>query len=162
MMAAAGAFAWAEFAGCTVFFLLLAKLSFDDVRVGMLYDRWVFLLALAGLFFTVLGQLSTLDSAFLGAALGGSLLLFVRRLSHGGLGGGDVKLAAALGVWTGVRGILPALFCAFLLGSLWAVFLLARGYGRKAQLPFGPCLAAGGAVGVFFGEEIAAAYEALL
>ena len=53
------------------------------------------------------------------------------------------------------------LFVAFLLGSLWGIVLLLRGYGRKAKLPFGPCLAIGGVVGVGFGNEICAFYEAL-
>ena len=130
-------------AGGFAFLALLLRLSVDDIRTGFLYNRW------------------TLFSAISGALLGGGLLFAVRMLSRGGIGGGDVKLAAALGLWTGHTGILPALFVAFLLGSLWGIVLLLRGYGRKAKLPFGPCLAIGGVVGVGFGNEICAFYEAL-
>ena len=147
-------------AGGFAFFALLLRLSVDDIRTGFLYDRWVGLLAATGLIMAALGQ-RTLFSAISGALLGGGLLFAVRMLSRGGIGGGDVKLAAALGLWTGHTGILPALFVAFLLGSLWGIVLLLRGYGRKAKLPFGPCLAIGGVVGVGFGNEICAFYEAL-
>ena len=147
-------------AGFLVFGLLLLRLSIEDVRTGFLHDRWVMPLAAAGLVMTFLGS-RTLASALAGALLGGGLLFAVRMLSRGGIGGGDVKLAAALGLWTGHTGILPALFVAFQLGSLWGIVLLLRGYGRKAKLPFGPCLAIGGVVGVGFGNEICAFYEAL-
>lgn len=146
-------------AGFLVFCLLLLRLSIEDVRTGFLHDRWVLPLAAIGLVMTLLGS-RTLLSALAGALLGGGLLFAVRVLSRGGIGGGDVKLAAALGLWTGHAGILPALFIAFLLGSLWGVVLLLRGYGRRAKLPFGPCLAIGGVVGVCFGDEICVAYEA--
>lgn len=148
--------------GYVLFFLLLARLSLDDWREGMLYDRLVFPLAFLGMAMAFLEGAPTVVSACSGALLGGGLLFLVRLLSRGGLGGGDVKLAAALGVWTGLSGILPALFCAFLLGSVWSIVLLLRGYGRLARLPFGPCLAVGGIVGVFFGEKIASWYEAFL
>jgi len=147
-------------AGFLMFFALLLRLSVEDIRTGFLHDRWVFPLALSGLCMAILGQ-RTIVSAVAGALLGGGLLLVVRILSHGGIGGGDVKLAAALGIWTGLSGILPALFVAFVLGSFWGIVLLLRGCGRRAKLPFGPCLAIGGIIGVFFGDEICALYEAL-
>ena len=143
-----------------VFFALLLRLSVDDIRTGFLRNKWVALLAAAGLVMVLFGQVALL-SAVSGALLGGGGLFVVRVLSHGGVGGGDVKLAAALGIWTGFEGILPALFIAFLLGSLWGIVLLLRGSGRKAKLPFGPCLSVGGTIGVFYGEEILSFYEAL-
>ena len=92
------------------------------------------------------------------AAFGGGLFLLVYRLSRGGMGGGDVKLAAAIGAWTGLPAVLPALFAAFLLGSFAALFLLCRGAGRRATLPFGPFLAAGGLLGLLAGERIVRLY----
>lgn len=146
--------------GWLAFFLLLLRLSYDDVRVGMLYDRWVMALALVGAVLVCLGRCSTVASSFAGAAVGGGLLFVVRWLSRGGLGGGDVKLAAALGIWTGLTGIIVALFVAFVLGSLWGIVQLLCGKGKDAPLPFGPCLAVGGIVGVFFDDAIASWYEA--
>lgn len=146
--------------GFLAFFGLLLRLSLDDVRDGMLYDRFVFPLALSGVVMVLAGRLSPPLSAWMGALIGGGLLFLVRLLSRGGLGGGDVKLAAALGIWTGLDGIFPALFVAFLLGSLWGIgqFFVSR--GKRTKLPFGPFLAMGGIVGVFFGETLSQLYEA--
>ncbi|MDY6267817.1 MAG: A24 family peptidase [Selenomonadaceae bacterium] len=145
-------------AGYLVFLLLLFRLSVEDIRTGFLYDRWVIPLAGVGLLMAIFQQ-DSLFSALAGAMLGGGLLFLVRVVSRGGIGGGDVKLAAALGIWTGISGILPALFLAFLLGSVWGVVLLLRGCGRKAKLPFGPCLSIGGIVGAFYGDAILSFYE---
>ena len=152
----------ATMAGFVAFGGLLLWLSVQDVKTGLLPDRFVFALAGMGALLVLSGKLSPPLSALGGAGLGGGLLFAVRRLSRGGMGGGDVKLAAALGIWTGVSGILPALFLAFFLGSLWGLVLLAQGRGRRARLPFGPCLAVGGAVGTLYGEAIASWYEAFL
>ena len=146
--------------GFLAFFGLLLRLSIDDVRDGMLYDRFVLPLALSGVLMVLAGRLSTPFSALMGSLTGGGLLVLVRLLSRGGMGGGDVKLAAALGIWTGLDGIFPALFIAFLLGSLWGIgwFLVSR--GKRTKLPFGPFLAMGGMVGVFFGQTLSELYEA--
>lgn len=146
--------------GFLTFFGLLLRLSFDDVRVGMLYDRFVLPLLLSGVVMVFAGLLSTPISALAGALIGGGVLALVRILSCGGMGGGDVKLSAALGVWTGLDGIFPALFVAFLLGSLWGIGCFFASRGKKTRLPFGPFLSIGGIVGVFFGEALSQLYEA--
>ena len=73
-------------AGGFAFLALLLRLSVDDIRTGFLYNRWVGLLAAAGLIMAALGQ-RTLFSAISGALLGGGLLFAVRMLSRGGIGG---------------------------------------------------------------------------
>ena len=152
--------AWISLAGYASFFFLLARLSFDDVRIGLLYNRWVLALALVGILMAGSGQLVSPLSALFGALVGGGLLYAVRLLSRGGMGGGDVKLAAALGIWTGLDGILLALFVAFVLGSLFGVAQMILSRQRHMKLPFGPFLAVGGMVGVFFGADIMRWYEA--
>ena len=71
------------------------------------------------------------------------------------MGMGDVKLGAMFGALLGWKVTLLAIFVAVLLGAIVAVALLATGrVGRKAPMPFGPFLAAGGAVGLFWGERV--------
>jgi prepilin signal peptidase PulO-like enzyme (type II secretory pathway) len=132
----------------------------SDRRIHEIPVLFLWSVALPGLlqFGYALGAGASIWPYLCAAPVFALLLAFWHR---GFIGGGDVKLAAALGLWTGHTGILPALFVAFLLGSLWGIVLLLRGYGRKAKLPFGPCLAIGGVVGVGFGNEICAFYEAL-
>jgi leader peptidase (prepilin peptidase)/N-methyltransferase len=70
-----------------------------------------------------------------------------------GLGAGDVKLAAVMGLYLG-RAVAPALLVALLAGALvGAAIVMRRGLraGRSATVPFGPFLAGGGVVGLLAG-----------
>ena len=69
---------------------------------------------------------------------------------------GDVKLAAVLGLFLG-RDVVPALFLAFLVGTLVGAAIIARkgaAEGRKTAVPFGPFLALGGVVALFAGDAM--------
>ncbi len=90
------------------------------------------------------------------AALGaGGFFLLLALVYPSGLGMGDVKLAAFMGAWLGWD-VGVALFVGALLGMLPALAVLVRrgAEGRKVALPYGPFLAAGGVVGLFFGQAL--------
>jgi len=77
------------------------------------------------------------------------------------MGGGDIKLAAFLGIFLGWY-ILLALFLGFLFGSTVGVILvLLKRKGRRDLIPFGPSLALGGIVTLFFGLKIYEFYVGL-
>jgi leader peptidase (prepilin peptidase)/N-methyltransferase len=96
-----------------------------------------------------------LAASALGSGAAGFVLLFVIALVSGGMGMGDVKLAAFIGVFTGRFGwevAVLGLFAGFLLGGVVAGGLLVAGRrGRKDALPFAPALAAGAIIAVFWG-----------
>lgn len=71
-----------------------------------------------------------------------------------GLGWGDVKLAACLGAFLGPGPAVAGLFLSFLLGALYGVFVLVRGGRRTKPIPFGPFMAMGGGIALFFGEAL--------
>jgi len=83
------------------------------------------------------------------------VLFFLIALISGGMGMGDVKLAAFVGLYAGRFGwevAVLAVFAGFVLGGVVATGLLvARRRGRKDALPFAPSLAAGAIIGVFWG-----------
>jgi leader peptidase (prepilin peptidase)/N-methyltransferase len=90
-----------------------------------------------------------------GAAAGGFLLLAALAYP-GGMGMGDVKLAAVMGLFLG-GAVAPALLIALLAGVLLGALIVARKgtrEGRKTAVPFGPFLALGGIAAVFAGEPI--------
>ena len=90
-----------------------------------------------------------------GAAAGLAFLLVVFAYPRG-MGMGDVKLAAVLGLFLG-RDVVPALFVAFLVGTLVGAVIMARkgsAEGRKTAVPFGPFLALGGVVAFFAGDAM--------
>jgi len=77
-----------------------------------------------------------------------------------GMGMGDVKLAAVMGLYLG-SSVVPALLVALLAGSLVGVTIVTRkgvAAGRKTAVPFGPFLALGALVGLFWGPQIVAWY----
>jgi leader peptidase (prepilin peptidase)/N-methyltransferase len=88
-------------------------------------------------------------------AAGGFLLLAVLAYPRG-MGMGDVKLAAVLGLFLG-RSVAPAMLAALLSGSLLGAAIVAQKgarEGRKTAVPFGPFLALGALVGLFAGPAI--------
>jgi leader peptidase (prepilin peptidase) / N-methyltransferase len=94
-----------------------------------------------------------------GAAAGGFLLLAALAYP-GGMGMGDVKLAAVMGLFLG-RAVAPAIMLALLSGVLFGVVVMARkgtSEGRKTKVPFGPFLAFGAVVAVYAGEPLVDLY----
>ena len=90
-----------------------------------------------------------------GASAGGFLLLFVLAYPRG-MGMGDVKLAAMLGLFLG-RSVAVALLAGVLAGTIVGLVVMARvgvERGRKTAVPFGPFLALGGAVALLAGHPI--------
>lgn len=100
------------------------------------------------------------------ALLGGigafGLLLVLALISPRGMGMGDVKLAAFIGIGLGYLGwayVWLGLFAGFLLGGVLAALLLAlRLRTRKDHIPFGPSLALGAVVALLAGQPIIEAY----
>jgi len=94
------------------------------------------------------------------AAAGAAGFLFLLWLVYpGGMGLGDVKLALLLGAVLGVA-VIPALAVAFLAGSLLGIALMLR-HGRAARrmaIPFGPFLAAGALIALWWGHPLVGWY----
>ena len=94
-----------------------------------------------------------------GAGAGGFLLVFALAYPRG-MGMGDVKLAAVLGLFLG-RSVAVAVLAGTLLGAVVGAAVMARlgvARGRKTAVPFGPFLALGGLIGLFAGPAIVHAY----
>ena len=97
-------------------------------------------------------------------ALGASGFLFVAALAYpAGMGMGDVKLALLMGAMLG-RTVSVALMLGMIAALLPGIVLLAK-HGQKARkmgIPFGPFLALGSVVALFWGHAILDAYLALM
>lgn len=94
-------------------------------------------------------------ASLIGFLAGGGFFYLVAVLSRGGMGGGDIKLMAMVGGLMGWKSVLLTTFAGSLSGSIIGIFLmLFKGKGRKTKIPFGPFLAFGTLVTLFFGQEI--------
>ncbi|MEJ7716482.1 MAG: A24 family peptidase [Thermoleophilaceae bacterium] len=101
----------------------------------------------------------TLEFALAGAGRVRLFLLLAALAYPAGMGMGDVKLAGVMGLFLGLA-VVPAMFAAFLAGSLLGVVLIVRfgARARKMGVPFGPFLAAGGLIALLVGPELVALY----
>lgn len=130
------------------FAVVLVAAAWSDVRRRLIPNR---------LTYPALGAVLTLTPLWPGrgpldALLGGlaalAVALAIRRLSAGGLGGGDVKLAALAGALGYPHLALVALLTV-LSGGAAAVILLGAGLvGRRSRLAYGPFIAIGGIAGL--------------
>ena len=90
-----------------------------------------------------------------GGGLGFGLFLLLALLYPAGMGMGDVKLAAFIGLAVGHPQVLLALFLAFLFGgALSGLLVLVKAIGRRDPIAFAPFLAAGAMTTLFFGDQI--------
>ncbi|MGM9582543.1 MAG: prepilin peptidase [Phascolarctobacterium sp.] len=139
----------------------LAYHCYTDMRYMLLYDSTNCCLALLGLWRG--WSLGLLREAWQGFFLLGLLMLLVYLASRGGMGEGDVKLAAVLGLWLGVEQGLACLLLAFVSGAIigGSIILLQR-TDIKKELPFGPYLAISALACYVYGAEIIAWYGKLM
>lgn len=150
------------------FFLLIAPLiviSFIDIAHRIIPDVISIPGIVAGFAINALlaGRKGYGDAAidsFLGIIIGGGFLFLVATAYEKikkieGLGGGDVKLAAMLGAFFGWRASIFILLVSSVVGSLFGlVLILIMKKNTKYAIPFGPFLAIGGLVYLFFGQRI--------
>jgi len=75
------------------------------------------------------------------------------------MGGGDPKLAAMIGMWLGWQNVLLTILIASVIGTLvGAIAILTQDLDKQQPIPFGPFLALGGAISLFFGKSILSTY----
>ncbi|HBV97066.1 MAG: peptidase A24 [Peptococcaceae bacterium BICA1-7] len=146
-----------------VFFSALVVVSFVDFDTLLIPDR-VLITAVAlgapALWLTSKERLLDGVAGFFGAGL---IMLAISLAARGGMGGGDVKLSAAIGFFIGWPDVLVVLFLSFMIGALAGAVLLALGKKkRKDAVPFGPFLAMGGVAGAFWGDRLVQWYLSLL
>jgi leader peptidase (prepilin peptidase)/N-methyltransferase len=95
------------------------------------------------------------DQLLIGGAAAFGLLLLIAWIYPAGMGLGDVKLAAFIGLTVGYPQVWLALFLAFVGGGLISgALVLARVLGRKDPIAFGPFLAAGAIATLLYGDSI--------
>ncbi|MGQ9685185.1 MAG: prepilin peptidase [Thiobacillaceae bacterium] len=142
----------------------LLALSVIDLTTHLLPDRITQPLLWAGLLVNWQGVFVPLEHALLGAVAGYSTLWLVYhafRLITGkeGMGHGDFKLLSALGAWLGWQMLPIIILASSLCGAVVGACLIAlAGHDRTRPIPFGPWLALGGVVALFWGEGILRLY----
>ncbi|MGA9666310.1 MAG: A24 family peptidase, partial [Gallionella sp.] len=147
--------------------LALTAIDFDT---QLLPDDITLPLLWAGLLFNLFrwGFADDLSSAVLGAVIGYLALwsvywLFKLATGKEGMGYGDFKLLAALGAWLGWQMLPLIILLSSLVGAVIGITLiLALKHGRNIPIPFGPYLAGGGLIALFWGHNLTQGYLQIL
>lgn len=140
-------FGWsAQMVGAVIMVAMLICLSIIDIVCLRLPDFLTVPLLVLGLVlnFFLVTPFVPFGSALLGAAAGylvpgilGLILVLLGRPP--GIGGGDLKLLAAVGGWLGIETVMTVLLLASLLFSAFHLVAgLRRATTRHSQFPFGP------------------------
>jgi leader peptidase (prepilin peptidase) / N-methyltransferase len=125
------------------------RITLPGILIGLITGS--FLLPDPFLRYSFLGY----KASVIGFLTGGSLFYAVAILSRGGMGGGDIKMMAMVGSLMGWKGALLTTFLGSLTGAVIGIFLMVfKGKGRKTKIPFGPFLALGAIITLFYGQEI--------
>jgi len=141
----------------------LIALSAIDLEHYILPNRIIYPVGIASI--PLLAGGAALDGDFswfvrgcAGALVAFTFFLVVHLISPRGMGFGDVRLSAILGLYLGYLGwaeLAGGLFFGFLYGAVVGIALIVVGArGRKQHIPFGPFLAAGTMTFVLFSEPI--------
>jgi leader peptidase (prepilin peptidase)/N-methyltransferase len=138
-----------------VFVATLAAITLTDLELRLIPNKILLVSAVAGVALVVALDPSSLSERAIATAAAGGLLFAIAFAYPRGMGMGDVKLAAVMGLYLG-RAVAPALLIGFAAGSIFGLALIARhgAAARKQAVPFGPFLALGGVIGLLAGEQI--------
>jgi leader peptidase (prepilin peptidase)/N-methyltransferase len=138
-----------------VFIAVLAAVTLVDLDLRVIPNKFLIAGAVVGVPLVLIADPDSAGERAIATAAAGGGLLLVAFAYPRGMGMGDVKLAALMGVYLG-RAVAPGLLIGFLAGAIVGLALIAsRGAAaRKQAVPFGPFLALGALVALFAGDAI--------
>ncbi|HUX90927.1 MAG TPA: A24 family peptidase [Gallionellaceae bacterium] len=151
-----------------LFIWALIALTFIDFDTQLLPDDITLPLLWLGIIFNLYGTFTTLDNAIVGAIAGYLALwsvywLFKLVTGKEGMGYGDFKLLAAIGAWLGWSMLPLVIMLSSVVGAVVSITLIiAARHGRNIPIPFGPYLAGGGLIALFWGPQLIQSYLHLL
>ena len=154
--------------GAIVFVWALIALTFIDLDTQLLPDDITLPLLWLGLLLNLNGAFTSLPNAVIGAVVGYLVLwivYWVFKLATGkeGMGYGDFKLLATIGAWLGWTMVPLVIMLSSVVGAVVGISLiLFAKHGRNIPIPFGPYLAGGGLIALFWGQTLTQSYLQLL
>lgn len=159
-LSAYGQFGWSVDVLEALLLLSLAVIvTVSDVKYMIIPNRLLMFFAFAFVVLRLFFPLSPWYATLLGACTGFTIVLIIIVLSRGGMGGGDMKLLAVLGLFFGGPLTLLTFFLAVTAGTLISTFLLAaKVISRGQPFPFGPFIMAGAVISFYYGDVVLAFY----
>lgn len=151
-----------EFLAAIVLIICLIISTFIDLKHQIIPDKVVLPTMTAGLVLNIVLHWENLADYLMGFALGGGIIFLIVVLSRGGMGGGDIKLFATVGMFLGFRLTALAMLLSFILGSIAGLALIILKLKKmKDAIPFGPFIALGSVISLFMGDRMISWYWGL-
>lgn len=147
-----------------LFVWALIALTCIDLDTQLLPDDITQPLLWLGLLCNLSNTYTSLPNAVIGAIAGYLVLwsvywLFKLTTGKEGMGYGDFKLLAAIGAWLGWQMLPLVILLSSVVGAVVGITLIvAVKHGRDIPIPFGPYLAGGGLIALFWGAPITQSY----
>lgn len=145
-----------------ILFSILLFIFFYDLLYKEIHDA----VMIPGIVFAVISAiiLGNLESSLFGALIGIAFFGLQWLISKGKwLGSGDIRIGAFMGLMLGWQLTIVAIMSAYLLGTIYSLYLLARKKAtEKTAIPLGPFLSLGTALAFFYGESIIDRYLNLM
>lgn len=134
---------------------LLLIISFIDIDHYRIPNPLILIGLGAGILFQIFIPFQPFINSLLGFVTGGGVLFLIALLSRGGMGGGDIKLGALIGLFLGWKWMLLSLFLsAFLASAAGVSLMIMRKKSRKDPIPFGPFLSLGVFISLLWGNHL--------
>jgi len=145
----------AEAAIGLIFVTMLTAITLTDLEQRIIPNKILLVGAVLCLAIAAATDPAGLPERAIAALAAGGLLFGVALAYPQGMGLGDVKLTATMGLFLG-RAVAPAILIALLAGSAVGLAMIARhgSKARKMAIPFGPFLALGGVAGLLVGDQL--------
>jgi leader peptidase (prepilin peptidase) / N-methyltransferase len=140
---------------------VLVAVAAIDLDLHIIPNKIIYPTAAWGVISAALIRLDDLPVLLAWGAGSGLFFLIAAIAYPAGMGMGDVRLAAVMGLYLG-NTVLPAMLVAFLSGTIVGVAIMSRHgvqEGRKMGVPFGPFLAFGGIIALLVGPDLVEAYR---
>ena len=130
--------------------VFLSFVTVTDFEQYVIFDAMLLPFVIIGLFYTLHMQLPL--GEHITSAVGGGLLFFLLAvITKGAIGGGDIKLVAAMGLWFGYPSLLTIIMYGLLSGGVAALLmLLAKQKKCNSYFAYGPYFALSG-IGILLG-----------
>ncbi len=138
-----------------VFCAMLVVVTVTDLEQRIIPNKILAAGAVAALAIAAISDPSSIPDRLIAAVAAGGVLFLIALAYPRGLGMGDAKLVAVMGLFLG-SAVAPAVLIGFATGAVVGVAMIARegSAARKKAVPFGPFLALGGLVGLWVGPQI--------
>ncbi|MBH0230025.1 prepilin peptidase [Halobacillus yeomjeoni] len=143
------------FLGACLLSSLAVMVTVSDLNYMLIPNKLLIFFAIIFIIYRSITPLDPWYASVIGALAAYALVACIIIVSKGGMGAGDMKLLAVLGILLGTKHIFLTFFFATLLGTVISLLLIMlKVIGRKDPFPFGPSIMIAALLVYFFGEEI--------